>query len=394
MHRLTNPVRHYDWGSVTAIPELLGREPDGRPHAELWMGAHPDDPSTVDVDGQDVPLDALVDKDPVAVLGARDAQRFDGRLPFLLKVLAAQAPLSLQVHPDAETAARRYADELAAGVPDAERSYRDPQPKPELLCALTRFEVLCGFRPPAESAELLAGVLAEPAPWLLEGLRADGEPGAVLRRVVEAVLTGEQDDTVAAVARAASARLADGSPAADVDRTLVDLADRYPGDRGVLIAALMHRRTLLPGQAAFLGAGVAHAYLNGLGVEVLASSDNVLRGGLTSKRVDVPELLSVLDVGPQPEPVLDPVEAEPGRLTYPVPVAQFSLERLQPPADRSLAVPAGAARVLLVVAGQVTVTVAGRAQRLGRGESALAPAHEALDVQGEGTVFVASSGKE
>ena len=392
---LTNPVRHYDWGSATIIPDLLGISPDGSPHAELWMGAHPDDPSHVLVRGRDRRLDELIADDPEWVLGPSDSKRFAGRLPFLLKVLAVEAPLSLQVHPDAGRARRRYDEEAASGFPEAERAYRDPFPKPELICALTDFHVLCGFRPPEESAALLVGLVDAQLPWLIEALRA-GAPGDSLRRVVERLLTLDAADAstaVAALGAACEERLTAGSPCEDLDRTVAELASRYPGDRGVLVAALMHRRTLRAGQAAFLDAGVAHAYLHGVGVEVLAASDNVVRGGLTSKRVDIPELLEVLNVGPQPDPVMDPVSTDGNRWSYPVPVESFSLERLSTTAGMTQHVPGGRARLLFVAEGEVVARVGNEQVVVGRGQSVLVTAAEPdAYLTGAGLVFVAAPG--
>jgi mannose-6-phosphate isomerase len=160
MRRLENPVRHYPWGSTGAIPHLLGREPDGRPHAELWVGAHPTGPSLLAEQRPGARLDEAIEARPQAMLGAQVAERFGARLPFLMKVLAAGMPLSLQVHPDAEQARAGFAAEEAAGVgrDSPLRRYRDPFHKPELLVALEPFEALCGFRPPAEPAAALGGV--------------------------------------------------------------------------------------------------------------------------------------------------------------------------------------------------------------------------------------------
>ena len=173
---LRNPVQHYDWGSTTAIPQLLGVAPDGRPQAELWLGAHPSAPSLADVGGPPSarwrPLDRLVADEPRGLLGEEVVARFGPRLPFLLKVLAAARPLSLQTHPTLEQARAGYAREEAAGVPRAapQRSYKDRNHKPELLVALTPFDVLAGFRAPAASVDLFDGLVAAGAgrlrPWV------------------------------------------------------------------------------------------------------------------------------------------------------------------------------------------------------------------------------------
>lgn len=311
---ITNTPRDYAWGSVTAIPELLGRTVTGAPQAELWLGAHPGSPSVVVnpamVGGADTVLD-WIGAEPQVALGA-------GRtgLPFLLKVLAAAAPLSLQAHPTPEQAREGYEREEAAGVPidDPARNYKDPFPKPELVVALSeRFEALSGFRPVDETiAEVTAldagtGRLGPLLVHLQHGLEdtvrwlEDADDSALA--IVQAV----SDLAVAAVA---SASAEGDTPANTV--TAADLSRSYPGDPGIVVSLLMHRVTLSAGQAMYLPAGNIHAYLDGLGIELMAPSDNVLRGGLTPKHVDVPELLRVLDFTAYPAPVLEPEHLAPG----------------------------------------------------------------------------------
>ncbi|MGW7351229.1 mannose-6-phosphate isomerase, class I [Streptomyces sp. NPDC054784] len=398
MDLLQNTVRPYAWGSPTAIPALLGVAPTGGPQAEMWMGAHPGAPSHLDRGAGPVPLTDVIAADPEGELGAAAVRAYGPRLPFLLKLLAAASPLSLQVHPDLAQAAEGFAAEEARGVPvDApHRNYKDRNHKPELLCALTPFEGLCGFRPAAESAALLAGLDVDGLAPYVDILRAGPEDRA-LREVLTAVLTADRDVVAATVARVAAAleRLAaeeGGSGARDPYTPYASIARHYPGDPGVIAAMLLHHVRLQPGEALYLGAGVPHAYLDGLGVEIMANSDNVLRCGLTPKHVDVPELLRVVRFESGPPHLLRP-EADGGEEVYAAPVGEFRLSRLLPVADGSpQALPGGAPRVLLCTDGRVVLrdTDSGAELALERGQSAYAGASERLQVSGEGTIFRAT----
>ncbi|WP_125610629.1 mannose-6-phosphate isomerase, class I [Specibacter cremeus] len=391
MYALTNPVRPYAWGSATAIAGLLGREPGGGPEAELWLGAHPDAPSMAATPDGPMPLDALIAAHPRSLLGAAVQEQF-GRLPFLAKLLAADSALSLQVHPTLEWARARFAAEEAAGVPlDApHRNYRDDNHKPEMLYALTDFEALCGFRPCGESADLFRAVAAaieaagSPVPELLDRVIATlnsrmGEP-AVLRRAFELLLTG--GDTAAALVDLAAASLALPGPApadalAPALRTVVDLQARHPGDPGVLVTLLLNRVSLHPGQAIYLPAGNVHAYLHGLAVEVMASSDNVLRGGLTAKHVDVPELLATVDFSPTPVPYLDARTTDLGQDVWEPPFREFALQRVElAPGDEPVPLAQNGPLVVLAVSGAALLDSPKSELRLARGESAFVGAGE------------------
>ena len=230
---------------------------------------------------------------PGTELGAAAVEKFGPRLPFLLKLLAAGAPLSLQVHPDLAQAKQGYADEERRGVPvDApHRNYKDANHKPELICALTQFDGLCGFRARRQTAALLAGLDVDSLKPYVDILRARPEEAA-LREVLTAVLTADPEAMAGTVTEAGDRRPA-ASAGGRTPRTPA-IAHHYPGDPGVIAAMLLNHVRLQPGEALFLGAGIPHAYLNGLGVEIMANSDNVLRCGLTPKHVDVPELLRVV----------------------------------------------------------------------------------------------------
>ncbi|WP_424213485.1 mannose-6-phosphate isomerase, class I [Streptomyces sp. BI20] len=385
MDRLTNTIRPYAWGSTTAIPELLGVEPTGEPQAEMWMGAHPGAPSRLDRGQGETTLAAVVDADPERELGAAAVAAFGPRLPFLLKLLAAGAPLSLQVHPDLDQAREGFADEERRGVPiDAgHRNYKDPNHKPEMICALTPFDGLCGFRAPAEAADLLEGLGVDSLKPYVDLLRARPEEAA-LREVLTAVLTADPEAMAETVTETAAAAARLGGPYAPY----ADLVTDYPGDPGVIAAMLLNHVRLQPGEGMFLGAGVPHAYLSGLGVELLANSDNVLRAGLTPKHVDVPELLKVTHFEPTAPALIHP-EADPvtGEEVYETPIDEFRLSRwVLTPEGAPRALPTGTPQILLATAG------APRAGELtlAPGESVFVPAGESVELSGSGTVFRAT----
>ncbi|KRD17245.1 MULTISPECIES: mannose-6-phosphate isomerase, class I [unclassified Streptomyces] len=380
MDRLDNTVRPYAWGSPTAIPHLLGVEPTGEPQAEMWMGAHPGAPSRTDRGT----LVDVIDADPRRELGERTVARFGPRLPFLLKLLAAGAPLSLQVHPDLTQAKEGYEDEERRGIPvDApHRNYKDANHKPELICALTEFDGLCGFRDPAHAADLLDGLGVDSLKPYVDLLHAQPEEAA-LREVLTAILTADPDETAHTVAAAATAcdRLGGAyTPYAGI-------AHHHPGDPGVIAAMLLNHVRLQPGEALFLGAGIPHAYLNGLGVEIMANSDNVLRCGLTPKHVDVPELLRIVRFEPGDPAVLRPEAAPDGEEVYDTPTDEFRLSRYVlatggPAHDLTLPTP----QILLCTAGGIR---AGE-HALTPGTSVFVPAGHKAEVSGAGTVFRAT----
>ncbi|MGW2679822.1 mannose-6-phosphate isomerase, class I [Streptomyces sp. NPDC001436] len=382
MDRLTNTIRPYAWGSTTLIPALLGAEPTGEPQAEMWMGAHPGAPSRLDRGAGETTLAAVIAADPEGELGAATVAKFGPGLPFLLKLLAAGAPLSLQVHPDLAQAQEGFADEERRGVPvDApHRNYKDANHKPEMICALTPFDGLCGFRPPLEAAALLEGLGVDSLKPYADLLRAHPEDAA-LREVLTAVLTADRAEMTHTVAETAAAAERLGGPYTPY----ATLVHEFPGDPGVIAAMLLNHVRLQPGEAMFLGAGVPHAYLDGLGVELLANSDNVLRAGLTPKHVDVPELLKVAVFEPSAPGILRP-EGD-GEEVYEAPIDEFRLSRF-------VLAPGGAPRPLPDTAPQILLCTAG-APRAGElalapGESVFVPAGEKVELSGSGTVFRAT----
>jgi mannose-6-phosphate isomerase len=390
---LENPIREYAWGSRTAIAELQGRSaPTAAPEAELWMGAHPLAPSRVRIDGHRVSLLEWIERHPDAVLGARVRHRFAGRLPFLFKVLAVERPLSIQAHPDARQAREGFDREEALGIGlDApERSYRDRSHKPELICALTPFDALRGFRP---VAEIRAHLEALGAPSLdPERAHLAGPEEGALRSFLGGLLAMEPDRRARVldeVAAAAPAR-AETEPAL---AACLRLREAHPHDIGVLAPLFLNAVRLEPGQAMFLPAGELHAYLHGVAIELMANSDNVLRGGLTAKHVDVPELLRVLRFRATRVEVLISEDGD-GEAHYRTPAEEFRLSRL------AVAPPAPAARdrvrgveLLLCTAGAVEIAPAGPGPSLAltKGSSCVVPACVGgYRIRGAGTLYCAS----
>lgn len=390
MYVMENVLRNYAWGSKTAIAALLGRVESSRPEAELWLGAHPDSPSSVRTpDGASVPLNTLVSGNPVRFLGTGSVERFGARLPFLTKILAAAHPLSLQVHPSAAQAKAGFDRENAEGlaVDATNRSYRDDNHKPEMIFALSQFEALCGFRPPEQTRDILLHVTAAmeaaeaPVPALLSSLivdLADGNGSSGLKSAFERLIAGEYpvaDDT-AMIATA----LSSGIPLAPFEaelETFLSLHKMYPCDPGVLISLLLNRISLTPGEAVYLPAGNVHAYLSGLGVEVMASSDNVLRGGLTPKFIDVPELLKTINFQAVAVPTVSATTTDLGQELYRTPFQEFQLQRIELGTNsKPIPLAQSGATVVITVAGSVLLRSHDEELQLTRGASAFVPAAE------------------
>jgi mannose-6-phosphate isomerase len=384
MWQLTNAVRHYPWGSRTVIPQLLGEpSPAEQPCAELWMGAHPDDPSVLS-DGTS--LDKAITAEPEAMLGAGVLERFGPRLPFLMKVLAAEGNLSLQAHPTTEQAQAGYAAEEAAGIAqdDPARTFKDPYHKPELLLALTTFEALCGFRPVEESLHCLAKLQLPEVKPTIAALARGGLRAAIPQLL--ALSAKRRSSLVEAVAEKAASFVAAHDPEfINTYRWAATLAESHPGDPGVVISLLCNHLKLAPGEAVYLPAGNLHAYLSGAGVEVMASSDNVLRGGLTTKHVDLAALMEVLDFTDAKIPVLHPVLGA-GGLRYPVPVEDFDLTRCQLDAGSGTLTTPGP-QVLLCTEGTAVLGSRDGELVLEQGCAAFVPAGEPVSVHGPAVLY-------
>lgn len=356
MDRLRPALQSYPWGSRTKLAELTGAPvPTNKPWAELWFGAHPLASSHV---GESLLSDVIAENPSAALGDAVDVA--DGTLPFLLKLLAADEPLSLQAHPTLEQAKEGFARENAEAIPPTapHRNYRDPNHKPELIVALTEFHALAGFRPLARTKALFEALQIESLQHYL-GLLDGSSDENCLRALFTTWLTLPQqvlDSLVADVSAGCAEYNGDDENVRLVAETTVSLAKRYPGDPGVLGSMLLNRLVLQPGEALYLGAGQLHAYLSGVGVEIMANSDNVLRGGLTSKHVDVVELLKVLTFDPLENPVVSSSEDADGWRRYDTPAREFHLESIELETGESAELPSSQASIVLSARGSVVVS--------------------------------------
>ena len=383
MELLQPVIRPYAWGSRHAIAELQGRPvPAPGPEAELWMGAHPSAPSGV----AQTTLDAVIAADPDHQLGPACVARFGPRLPFLLKVLSADQALSIQVHPSRAQAQAGFRAENA--------NYVDDWPKPELLCALTPFEVLAGLRHPSDAAALLHSLAVPALQPLAAELDAATAPQA-LSRALAAILQwpeASRAELVTKVAAACATLASSDSPYAGACAAVVRVAGDHPGDLGVVAMLLMRHAVLAPGQAVFMPAGGLHAYLHGTGIEVLANSDNVVRAGLTRKHIDVPELLTLLDPAVT-VPVLTPAPLGDGVTWFDTPAPEFRLY-VADLAEPVIPMPAAGPRIALCTDGAATLrTDSGETVKLPRGESCFIPAADGpLHACGPARLFLAAPG--
>jgi len=370
---LANDPRDYAWGSTTLIAALEGREPSGRPEAEVWFGDHPGDPA-VTPDGRT--LDGWIAAE------GKDAG-IPAPLPYLLKLLAAASALSIQAHPSKAQAEAGFLREEAAGIARdaADRTYRDDNHKPELIVALSdEFRAVAGLRD-LDATRRLVAELGEGAAPLAERLSGDD---ASLAAVIGWLLSEGADAARDVIAAAVAGTSDEFAAELDLVRTL-DSA--FPGDPGIVVALLMNLVTLRRGEGLFVPAGVLHAYLEGLGVELMAASDNVLRGGLTPKHVDAAELVSVLDPEPGLPPVIRPRDLGEGVRAYDVPVADFALYAVTPAATPAT-VPLDGPAIALATSG--APIVAGAASR---DEAVLAPGAAVLVTPDEGSVRVTGGGE-
>ncbi|WP_049201903.1 mannose-6-phosphate isomerase [Serratia marcescens] len=384
MQKMTNAVQNYAWGSHDALTRLYGiANPDNQPMAELWMGAHPKSPSRVPgADGALRSLRELIDEDQPKQLGADVASRF-GELPFLFKVLCADQPLSIQVHPSKAAAEIGFAKENAAGIPlsAAERNYKDPNHKPELVFALTPFLAMNGFRELADIVSLLqpiAGAHHDIAAFLQQ------PDTAHLATLFASLLTmsGEQKSLALGVLKAAL-----NNQQGEPWDTVRFIAGFYPDDSGLFSPLLLNVVQLAPGEAMFLYAETPHAYLKGVALEVMANSDNVLRAGLTPKFIDVPELLANLQFRPQPASgLLTQSEQRGNELFFPIPVEDFAFS-LHDLTAAPQALAQRSAAIVFCVAGEATLEKSGQRLTLKPGESCFIGAFESpVNVSGSGRI--------
>lgn len=359
MQLLEGALRNYSWGSTDLIPNLVGKQPDGTPVAEMWFGAHPAGPSLVG--GRR--LNEVIEEDPRGQLGERVKEKYGARLPFLLKLLAADEPLSLQAHPTMAQATEGFERENTLGIPLGanERNYKDPSHKPELIVALTKFQAMAGFRPLPATLELFEVLnCAELNRYLTMLDAAEEQEADNLRALFTTWITIPRTSRhvlIEEVVQQAANHLDRDDWISETLTTVIDLNNRYPGDIGVLGALLLNHIQLEPGEAIFLNAGQLHAYVSGLGVEIMANSDNVLRGGLTSKYVDVPELVKVLDfeslMNPRSLPELTNNDEQPETWEYPVPVDEFKISRVELPERHELGIKEDGPVIVLCTSGSV-----------------------------------------
>ena len=401
---LQGRIQHYHWGGYHFIPELLGRRNDGnRPFAELWMGAHAQAPSEALCDAGPIPLHELIQREPAKILGSENRQRYGDKLPYLFKILDVRDMLSIQVHPSRPQAAAGFAAEEAAGIAihAPQRNYKDCNHKPEVQIALSEFWMLHGFRPLAEIADVLTSIpaFADLAPWFplylhdVEEESADGRE--LLRRFYEEIMNMPQ----AVVDRLLQSLLAPIIPLYE-QGLLKKISPHYwaakaartfplPGggmDRGIFSIYFMNLIGLKPGQGTFQGAGLPHAYLEGINVELMANSDNVLRGGLTVKHVDVPELLKVLDFSSGRPGILEGQPLSETEQLYPTPTDDFQLSRIGLKAGQEH----NSARkhgpdIMIVLEGSAQITAVGESYLLQRGTIVLAAADSAWRLRSAAT---------
>ncbi len=375
---LKNTIQDYAWGSSTAIPELLGKNPiSNKPQAELWMGAHPKAPSLAKCDGKWISLLELIEKDPKNILGKKVAEKFDNRLPYLFKVLAAAKTLSIQAHPSLSQAREGFEKENKLKIPlnAPNRNYKDNNHKPECICALKPFWALKGFRKISSILAFMEKVCPQNLGKELDDLRQNRNFQG-LKTFFNALMTmdRERQSRIIKEAIITAQKLGEDDPAF---KWMLNLHNEYPEDIGVLFPLLLNLIYLKPGQAIFIPAGELHSYLDGIGIELMANSDNVLRGGLTSKHVDVPELMRVLSFEEKQANMISPHPKGDGESIYPSSAEEFILSIVSlkegmvynSPTRRSV-------EILICTAGEATITDPGQNGRLsiGKGTSIIIPA--------------------
>ncbi|MDR3167811.1 MAG: mannose-6-phosphate isomerase, class I [Treponema sp.] len=416
--KLQNVIKHYDWGSPEWIPGLLGKpNTGGLPWAELWMGVHPGGPSVVKGGGET--LTALIDQNP-SYLGGEIRENF-GTLPYLFKLLAVAKPLSVQVHPDSDQARRGWERENKLGIPlsGANRNYKDPNHKPEILCALSPFKAMCGFRPLREISLLLKSFFSRagaPLAGVLPGLlpspaEADNpalfqNPAGILRNFLKTLLglSGEYRRALGKYAQEAQEWLTkEQGEYREIWELCAFFAELYPEDPAVIAPLYLNLINLAAGEAVYLSPGVLHAYIQGFGVELMANSDNVLRGGLTPKHIDIDELLCILNFSAEkpliikPSGVMDknPAGEDPhcSFFKYPAPCREFSLSVLQSRNGRG-SIPERGPLIIIVTEGQAVVSgeKPGETMFLNRGEAAFIPAWEGAPPSFSGTYTLYAAG--
>lgn len=403
MIALIPAIKRYAWGPHTSIQQLCGNPPTSYPIAEYWFGAH-EAGGSLCADG--ATLDARIRSNPAEELGHQILAQNGPRLPFLVKLIAAERPLSLQAHPSKQEAARGFAEEEALRISRTapHRNYRDTNHKPEMVIALSEFDALVGFRDPEGTVDFL-DALAAPLMSPYRSLLSSRPNNHGIYEVYDSLTSRPSNDLQEIIAQVASrARsyidtLGMKAHWAVEAATAHDLALRYPTDPGVLAALLLNRVSLERGQAIFLGAGQLHAYLRGTAVEVMANSDNVLRGGLTAKHVDARELKRILSYSPSRHPAESADAVTNGIITekhYRSRVQDFSLSCLEMPGGLSgyKYSPKGP-EILLSAAGSIEIRASGAPSTIGPGEAMWIPAstkHLRLSTKTDTTIYRTRTG--
>lgn len=393
MELLQGTVIRYPWGTTDAIPAITGVPADGEPIAEYWLGAHPLSPSTM----AGTTLDRVLAEHP-ELLGSATREAFGSTLPFLMKILSARHALSIQAHPDRSQAEAGWAREQTAGIAltASERVYKDDWPKPEIMVALTEFHTLVGFRDPRRTVELFDGLgLGTAADRVVGALKHRSGPAALQQAFLGLLtLTGERRDIVDEVLSVAMTRAGDADEVGDLARTALTLDETFTRDPGILAALLMNHVVLQPGEACYVEPGTLHAHMQGTGIEVMARSDNVIRGGLTSKHIAVDELVEVVDFGATHPEVLPGVQAGPGVWDYPTHCSEFDVWRLEADGTGPVPVPAdGFPRIALVTRGRATFHCAAASLDVSLGQAVFIPAVDSgIRLSGDAQVFLSGPG--
>jgi len=392
---LENTIQEYEWGSYTAIANLLGKKaPSDVPQAELWMGAHPKASSMIRYDSGMVSLQKIIKEQPKDILGERIADKFNNKLPYLLKVLAASRPLSIQAHPNLAQAKEGFKRENEQGISiDApNRNYKDANHKPECICALTPFWALNGFRKITDILSFMEKICPQSLGSMLDELRNQPDSKGLMI-FFQALMTLGPKEKKQVIDEAANnaQKLEKKDP---VFEWVIKLYKEYQEDIGVLSPALLNLICLKPGRAMFLFAGELHAYLDGLGIELMANSDNVLRGGLTPKHVDVPELLKVVNFEERDIKILQCKEKNINECTFPSRAEEFILSVISVDSKKNYTSTAvSSAEILLCTDGQATITDFDNNENISlkKGKSVIVPASvRVYNIQGKAVIYKAS----
>ncbi len=385
--KLRNKIQKYDWGSRSAIQSIVGISESG-PVAELWMGAHPKAPSEVKIDGRWMSLDKLILEDPVSILGKKVAERFR-ELPFLFKIIAAERPLSIQVHPDKRQAEEGFKKEEREGIPISapNRNYKDRNHKPELLCAISRFEALKGFKNPKEILYLLEKAVPKSLKEEISFFKED--PEKRLKDLFVSIMKMDERRKDAVISELVEN--AEKYKGSEEEYSLVlKLNELFPNDIGIISPLFLKRFILKESEAIYIPPGELHAYIEGVGIELMANSDNVLRGGLTHKHVDIEELLKVVNFRPVSQDIINPVQKGPEKI-YVTPAEEFQLSSIDLKKGRWMSEKERSAEIIIAVKGKGYISVEDELIEIKKGESYLIPSSmPQYELKGDALIYKAS----